>query len=182
MEFAKVHYKQGTETKSGFVQKTMASEVKQGEYLCTSHGMQWRWWIRGGTWSNCFHQPLLALKRTGNMLYSREAKGTRRIIWILIRTQQTFICETQAESNNLYDRNAIAVYIMASSEYKKVGYLAHELTQYLHPLLKDPSLEVSVNKIRFCTTFLMIEFYLTINITRKGLWEKAFFKASFKVK
>lgn len=37
MEFAKVHYKQGTETKSGFVQKTMASEVKQGEYLCTSH-------------------------------------------------------------------------------------------------------------------------------------------------
>ena len=37
MEFAKVHYKQGTETKDGFVQKTMASELKQGEYLCTSH-------------------------------------------------------------------------------------------------------------------------------------------------
>lgn len=71
---------------------------------------------------------------------------------------------------------------MASSEYRKVGYLAHELTQYLHPLLKDPSLEVSVNKIRFRTTFLMIYFYLTINITRKGLWEKAVFKASFKVK
>ena len=31
-----MHYKQGTETKDGFVQKTMASELKQGEYLCTS--------------------------------------------------------------------------------------------------------------------------------------------------
>lgn len=37
MKFAKMHYKQGTETKDGFVQKTMASELKQGEYLCTSH-------------------------------------------------------------------------------------------------------------------------------------------------
>ena len=37
MEFTKVHYKQGAETKDGFVQKTMASELKQGEYLCTSH-------------------------------------------------------------------------------------------------------------------------------------------------
>ncbi|XP_068752985.1 uncharacterized protein [Montipora capricornis] len=37
MEFTKLHYKQGTETKDGFVQKTMASELKQGEYLCTSH-------------------------------------------------------------------------------------------------------------------------------------------------
>ena len=35
MEFAKVHYKQGTETKDGFVQKTMASELKQ-EYLHSS--------------------------------------------------------------------------------------------------------------------------------------------------
>ena len=41
--------------------------------------------------------------------------------------------------------------IMASSNYKKVGYIAHELTKFVHPLLSDLSLEVSVNKIRFFT-------------------------------
>ena len=86
------------------------------------------------------------------------------------------------EPDNLYDQNAIAVYIMASSDYKKVGYIARELTKFVHPLLSDPSFEVSVNKIRFSTTFLMIGFYLTIDITKTGVWEKAVVKASSKVK
>ena len=86
------------------------------------------------------------------------------------------------EVDNLYDQNAIAIYIMASSDYKKVGYIARELTKFVHPLLSDLSLEVSVNKIRFSTTFLMIGFYLTIDITKTGVWEKAVVKASSKVK
>ena len=88
----------------------------------------------------------------------------------------------KAEPDNLHDQNATAVYIMASSNYKKVGYIAHELTKFVHPLLSDPSLEVSLNKIRFSTTFLLISFYLTIEFTRKGVWEKAVVKASSKVK
>ena len=88
----------------------------------------------------------------------------------------------QAEPENTHDKSAIAVYLMSSSDYEKVGYIASELTRYLHPLLKDPSLLVSVKKIRFCTTFLMIGFYLTIDITRRGQWEKQVIRASRTVK
>ena len=88
----------------------------------------------------------------------------------------------QAEPENTHDKSAIAVYLMSSLDYEKVGYIASELTQYLHPLLKDPSLEVSVKNIRFCTTFLMIGFYVTINITKRGHWEKQVITASRTVK
>ena len=88
----------------------------------------------------------------------------------------------QAEPENTHYRSAIAVYLMSSSDYEKEGYIVSELTKYLHPLLKDPSLEVSVTKIRFCTTFLMIGFYLTINITKRGLWDKQVIRASCTVK
>ena len=39
-----------------------------------------------------------------------------------------------------------SVYLMFSLDYEKVGYIASELTRYLHPLLKDPPLLVSVKK------------------------------------
>lgn len=88
----------------------------------------------------------------------------------------------EAEPSNFFDSRAIAVLIKSSIDYKKVGYIARELTQFVHPLLKEQSLEVSVRRIRFCTTFLMIGFYLSIDITKRGLWEKPVIKASHKVK
>ena len=227
IEFAKVHYKQGTETKDGFVQKTMASELKQGEYLCTSHceieieGKSYKvlWEIKPDdaavtilsnpqsaandvvsdlddecneddesdeseeTCEACVSTShCLPFKVMGTCYTAERQKALEESYEYLYEHNRPLFVKLKAEPDNPYDRNAIAVYIMASSEYKRVGYLAHELTQFLHPLLNDPSLEVSVNKIRFCTTFLMIGFYLTINITRKGLWEKAVVKASCKVK
>lgn len=88
----------------------------------------------------------------------------------------------EAEPDNPIDKHAIAVYIMSSSNYEKVDHIARELTQFLHPLLKDPTLEVAVKKIRFSTTFLMIGFYLTINITKRGTWDKKVVEASCTVK
>lgn len=87
----------------------------------------------------------------------------------------------EAEPENVHDKRAIAVYIMSSSDYEKVGYIPSELTKYIHPILKDPNLDVSVNRIRFCTTFQKIGFYLTIDITKKGLWDNAVVKASKNV-
>ena len=113
-------------------------------------------------------------------MHQRGKKHSKNHMNTYMNTTDLIFVKLKAEPDNLYDRNAIAVYIMASSEYKKVGYLASELTQYLHPLLNDPSLGVSVNKIRFCTTFLMIGFYLTLNIIMKGLWEKQFSKVVVK--
>lgn len=88
----------------------------------------------------------------------------------------------EAEPENMHDKHAIAVYIMSSEDYEKVGYIPSELTKYIHPILKDPDLEVTVNRIRFCTTFQRIGFYLTIDITRKGLWYNAVVKASKNVR
>ena len=59
-----------------------------------------------------------------------------------------------AEPENAYDRDAIAVYIMYEDEFEKVGYIPHELTQYLHPLLKTHSLEYSISNSLFTYWFL----------------------------
>jgi hypothetical protein len=86
-----------------------------------------------------------------------------------------------AEPENTMDPNAIAVYIMSSGDYAKVGYIAKELTKYVHPVLNDPTLDVEVSKIRFCATHCMIGFYLTVDITKKGLWDKAVIRTSKNV-
>ena len=88
----------------------------------------------------------------------------------------------EAEPENAHDKHAIAVYISSSSGYEKVGFIARELTKYIHPILNDRHTDVDVHKIRFCTTFQKIGFYLSINITKKGLWDDEVVKASKKVR
>lgn len=203
----------------------MASELKQGEYLCTSHceieieGKSYTvlWEIKPEDRAVTFlpnpqsaandylsdeecnedvesdeseetreacvpTSHCLPFKVLGQCYTAERQKALQESYEYLYENNRPVFVKLKAEPDNPYDRNAIAVYIMASSEYKKVGYLAQELTQFVHPLLNDPSLGVSVKKIRLCTTFLMIGFYLTIEITRKGFWEKAVVKASFKAK
>lgn len=207
--------------------KTLASELKQGEYLCTSHceieieGRRYTvlWELKpkgeainlpsnpqsaahdcpsdfddesdeddGSDENEESQEPhastshCLPFKVMGTCYSAERQKALEESFEYLYEHDRPLFVKIEAEPDNVYDRNAIAVYIKASSEYTKVGYLACEVTQFLHPLLNDPALEVSVNKIRFCTTFLMIGFYLTIDITRQGLWEKAVVKACSKVK
>lgn len=88
----------------------------------------------------------------------------------------------QAEPDNPLDKHAIAVYVISSADYEKVGYIATEMTQFVHPVLKDPSFQVSVKSIWFFTVFLMIGFYFTINITKSGPWDKTVVAACSKVK
>ena len=71
-------------------------------------------------------------------------------------------------TNRTYNKNAIRVYIMSSSDYEKLT----EFTRFVYPLLKDPKLEVTRKQIRFCTTFVVNIFHLTIEISTTGLWEK----------
>ena len=73
-------------------------------------------------------------------------------------------------TNCTYNKNAIRVYITSSSDYEKLT----EFTRFVYPLLKDPKLEVTVKQIRFCTTFVVNSFYLTIEISTSGLWEKPY--------
>lgn len=88
----------------------------------------------------------------------------------------------QAEPDNPIDKHAIAVYVMSSADYEKVGYIASEMTQFVHPALRDSSFQVSVKRIWFSTVFLMIGFYITINITISGPWDKKAVQACSRVK
>lgn len=124
----------------------------------------------------------LPFKVMGTCYSSKYQKALQEAYDYLYEHNRHIFAKLEAEPENPHDTNAIAVYIMSSSDYEKVGYLASELTRFVHPLLKDPTLKVTVKQIRFCTTFLMIGFYLTIDITRTGLWEKSVIKASRKVK
>ena len=72
--------------------------------------------------------------------------------------------------DNKHDKNAIGVFLMTRDEYVLVGYIASELTKYLHPLMDKKQLDVDVKHIRFCTTYLRMGFYLTIDITKHGMW------------
>ena len=72
-----------------------------------------------------------------------------------------------AEPDKPYNKNAIAVYIMSSTDYEKVGYLPTELTRFVHSQPKDPKLEVTVRQIRFCTTFLINGFEISTNDLRE---------------
>ena len=84
----------------------------------------------------------------------------------------------EAEPENQHDKNAIAVYIMSTNEcYEKVGYIANELTKYLHESLKVNALDITV-----CTTFMLVGYYMTIHISKKGVWDDAVIKASHKIK
>lgn len=77
------------------------------------------------------------------------------------------------EPENEKDNKAIAIDIDHGTEWFHAGYIASELTQYLHPLIEnnkivDTSVEHIWNQVRFART----GFYPLIKITRKGTWER----------
>ena len=86
-----------------------------------------------------------------------------------------------AEPENQADKNAIAVYVMTEDDYEKVGYIPKELTMYLHGPLKASELDVSVKDVRFRTTYLLMGFYITLSISKKGAWNSFVVRASLKV-
>jgi hypothetical protein len=49
---------------------------------------------------------------------------------------------------------------MTRDLYNNVGCIPSELTKYLHPLLGRKDLDVSIKRIRFCTTYLKKFFIL----------------------
>ena len=86
------------------------------------------------------------------------------------------------EIDNPYDKDAISVMLEYGNEWSKIGYIAKELTKFLHPLLKHGLItDVSLKHINFRTSYLKVGFYATIQITRKRQWENAVLKASKRV-
>ncbi|CAH3121948.1 unnamed protein product [Porites lobata] len=76
--------------------------------------------------------------------------------------------QLQPEPENDYDQNAIAVLINCGSGWNKVGYIAKELTSDIHPIIERNNIKVTVARIRFRVNYLLVGFYVTLNITKKG--------------
>ena len=77
------------------------------------------------------------------------------------------------EPTNEKDKNAIAIDINHGSGYFHCGYIASELTQYLHPLIAaDEIVDVSLEHIKLRVYFAKMGYYPKVLITRKGAWEK----------
>lgn len=124
----------------------------------------------------------LPFKVLGTCYSTSRQEALKEAFELLNGQNRHFSVKLEAEPFNIVDSRAIAVFIKSSEDFKKVGYIATELTQFVHPLLEKQSLEVSVRAIQFCTTFLMIGFYLAIDITKRGLWERPVVRASRKVR
>ena len=86
--------------------------------------------------------------------------------------------DIKPEPENDYDSNAIAVLLNYGSGWYTVGYIAKELANEIHPLLKTSNIKVEISHIRFRLTYLLIGYYLTLNITRKGQWSPKVISAS----
>ncbi len=97
----------------------------------------------------------------------------------------TYICRTGQVLPSLWqnqaDKNAIAVYVMMEDDYEKVGYIPKELTMYLHGPLKASELDFSMKDVQFCTRNLLMGFYITLSIAKKGAWNSFAVRASLKV-
>ena len=64
------------------------------------------------------------------------------------------------EPTNEKDKNAIVIDITHGNGFFHCGYIASELTQYLHPLIvADKVVDVSLKRIQFRVSFTRMGYY-----------------------
>ena len=87
--------------------------------------------------------------------------------------QRKLQVKLRPEPTNEKDKNAIAIDINHGSGFFHCGYIASELTQYLHPLIvTDKIVDVSLEHIQFRVFFFArMGCYPKVLITGKGAWE-----------
>ena len=109
----------------------------------------------------------LPFKVMGTCFSSKRQDALEKSYEILYEYNRQVFVKLCPEPENENDPNSISVQINYDEDepYYTVGYIARELTKYMHPIINE--LEVSVKKIRFCTTYMRIGFYLTIDVTKK---------------
>ena len=114
--------------------------------------------------------------------YSKDRQKVLEQALELLENNRSVYVDLQHEPDNPYDDNAVAVFLQTDIECELVGYIARELTKYVRPYLTDPGFHADVKSIRFRTIYMMVGFYLTIEITKKRLWHKDVVKASKTVR
>ena len=108
--------------------------------------------------TNRSHNLPFALTSLGKMPWKKHLN-------ICTTTIEMFLSSSRQIMIMLMTKMQLGVYLTTDYHYVLVGYIASELTKYVHLFLGTPELDVSVKRIRFCTTFYKIGFYFTIEIT-----------------
>ena len=86
------------------------------------------------------------------------------------------------ELDNEKDSSALLAQLDYSKGLKPVGYIAKEMTLFLHPLLtSNAPVTVAVKHIKFEELRLQIGYYMALNVTKQGLWDKVVQATSEKV-
>lgn len=99
----------------------------------------------------------MPFKVLGTCYSSDRQRALQEALQYLEEYNRPVFAKLEAEPENAADQNAIAVHVMSSGDYEKVGYIAKELTQHVYPVLSDPSLNGEVKKIRFCTIYRRLD-------------------------
>ena len=77
------------------------------------------------------------------------------------------------EPDNEKDSSALLVQLDYDKGLKPVGYITKEMTPFLHPLLtSNAPVTVAVKHIKFRTLRSQIGYYMALNVTKQGLWDK----------
>ena len=128
------------------------------------------------------HHTLFLLKFWGLVIVLKDRNFLKKHTITWKSTTGLPLLQLEREPDNPYDEHAIAVYVKTEFHFNKVGYIPSELTQFVNPCMDDPDFDVSIRHIRMRTVFQKIGFYITIDITRRGLWPDEVIKASQKVR
>lgn len=97
--------------------------------------------------------------------------------------QKEVLARIRPDPTNKFDADAIAVELDYGSDWKLVGFLLKDLTQYVHHVLNSRRLlSVQIGHIRFQTQWQMPGFYAKILVKCKGMWQKEVISASRRVK
>ena len=89
----------------------------------------------------------------------------------------------EPEPQNERNADAISVQIDYGNGRCHVGYIARELTKFIHPLLNDNAItRVEIGDITFSVKWLRIGFYMKLLITRVGRWHPYVVYKAMRVK
>ncbi|XP_019636808.1 PREDICTED: exonuclease 1-like isoform X2 [Branchiostoma belcheri] len=97
----------------------------------------------------------------------------------MVERNSTPQVELIPERINPLDEIAIAVCINTARGPETVGYIAKEMTQYVHPIINTNRLTCArIGRIAFRTTYENYGWFMKLLITRKGTWDRAVIRQS----
>ena len=118
------------------------------------------------------------------VVYKTERQNHLKAACMKMQDDPNFVIKAMIEPDpdNDFDANAIRVLIDYGPGFKHVGFIAEELTKYVHRVLNSRRLQsASVYQIKFPTQWAKLGYYMTLFLSCKGEWPPQVVQASSRV-